>query len=868
MERIDSIFIGLKKFEIFYNKEIIKIDDYEELIQKSILNILTNENKRNLFIGIEEKLLLIITVVLIALRNYYEDMKDPDNNILDVITCGDKVCYKGKIYKYISTTKVNKAEFIQLEESDLTIYVPIKDRHLLTLYNGQATRINKIKGRVLKENITKNFISEVMETEINQLNGVINSSSIFVVKGKDELVELINSILIKIGERKYYLSEIFPIAYYTSEDNFEFFKGNRIKEKPLIKFVSNANVAMDIIRNSDEVKDVIFLGERSYKDSIETELRSMTMIPRVKNILILDTWESNTDFTLLINEDLSYKVYALTKGVILDNVNFNNDELWEVESKLQSENYTMAYNMVNKEFSICSIQGAERLNKSIKEAITNIQRLCEYSSNNGKILEHIKISYSLCNRLEQSILPLDKCEFNKCSILDKIANLNNIINMFNEDRVEHKIMKNILSEINKGIDEISNNNLKLKNISSYIYKHNQSVLLIKNKNEISHVDQYMKRYRGNKLKVEQSMKKVNDLNYDSIIITYNYIHKDINVVNTNLARYIQYILYSREGCKLNDLIRKNENMLKVVYENNSLKLDEVIDIYDNFPKSTTIGVNSNDILPNNEVKIEQVIDNNRLSLLLSQSSGDNYRNSSYNKVKVKGIISFEDSNYALISENYIASIVDRKSNDIKYKKLKDIEVEDEIIFVRNMLTDKEDIIKVIIRELLKIKNFKEMFGDYFKLNLLWKDAMEKYMSNNNYKEREISNKVKIYGCDITPLAISNWLDGTTIGPQNSETLKVLATLINDKNIINNIDDIILACKAERKIQIKVRKAVARMVVDSVMKVEDKNDEIYRLVKNTINDLNKYAYVGVVSDIRNIDEEIGTHYVNCIIESED
>jgi hypothetical protein len=868
MERIDSIFIGLKKFEIFYNKELIKLDDYEELIQKSILNILTNENKRNLFIGIEEKLLLIITVVLTALRNYYEDMKDPDNNILDVIACGDRVCYKGKIYKYISTTIINKAEFIQLEESDLTAYVPIKDRHLLTLYNGQATRINKVKGRVQKENITKNFISEVMETEINQLNGVINSSSIFVVKGKDELVELINSILIKSGEQKYYLSELFPIAYYTSEYNFDFFKGNRIKEKPLIKFVSNASVAMDIIRNSDEVKDVIFLGERTYKDSIETELRSMTMIPRIKNILILDTWESNTDFTLLINEDLSYKVYALTKDVILDNLNFNNDELWKVESKLQFENYTMAYNMVYKEFSICSIQGADGLNKSINEVITNIQRLCEYSSNNSKILEYIKISYSLCNRLEQSILPLDKCEYNKCSILYKITNLNHIINMFNEDRVEYKIMKSILSGINKCIEEISNNNLKLKNISSYIYRHNKSVLVIKNKDEISHVDQYMKRYRGNKLKVQQSMKKVNDLNYGSIIITYNYINKDINVVNTNLARYIQYILYRREVCKINSLIKKNEDMLKVVYENNALKLDEAIEIYDNIPKSTIIVSNGNETLLNNEIKIKQVIDDNRLILLLSQSSGDNYRNSSNSKVKVKGIISFEDNNYAFVSENYIANVVDRKSNDIKYKKLKNIEVEDEIIFVRNRLTDKEDIIKVIIKELLKTKKFKEMYGDYFKLNLLWKDAMKKYMSNNNYKEREISKKVKIYGCDITSLAISNWLDGTTIGPQNPETLKVLATLINDKNIISNIDDIILACKAERKIQIKVRKAVARMVIDSVIKVEDKNDEIYRLVKNTVNDLNKYAYVGVVSDIRNIDEVIGTPYVNCIIESED
>lgn len=855
--------------EIFYQKEKIEINEYENLIMESIVNVLSSENKKNLFVGIEEKLQLIILVVLIAIKNYYEEMKDPENNILDILNPGDKVYYKGKIYKYECITKLKRGKYIQLVDAELSTFVPIEGQHLISIYNGQATRINKVKGKKITENLTKRFISCVTNTEISKLNGVVNSSSIIIYRGKEELVETINSISIKLDDEKYMLSEIFPLAYYTSEDNFEFFKGNRIKENPVIKFVSNASSALDIVKDSEGIKDIVWIGENTYKDSLETELRMMSIIPNVKKLLVLDTWESNMDFSLLIDNEESYKVYALTKGVILDNVNLYKDKLREVKSQLQLLNYKMMYNMIDKNISISTIEGADALNRYIYEIVSKVKELSEYSITNEKVLEFVKGAYSLCNKIEESVMPLREGEANRQIIEEKIERLEVILKIFSIDRIEHKLMSSILDEILKGINCIKNENLKFNNTRKYFIKFNQATLIVKNKFEVQELEQYIQGLTGNRISVKVSLKNIMDIGHRNFIVTHNYFSKDINLLNTNLVENIQYVLYGRETYRLKNLMRKNNSMLNSIYKNNILITESDINQDEYYLNQDIITEDNKDIsVLNNDISIKKLIDDNKLSILLSLGKSENQKSATYNKIKVRSLISFDDNNYAFISENYTANVLDRKTNDIKSKTWNEIQINDEIIFVKNKLTDKEDIIKVILKELLKTTKFRDMYGEYFRLNSLWKEALMLYMDKNRFNEKDISRIFKLYGRQVTPLSISNWLSGNIIGPQDSENIEIVASIVENKFITEHIQDIISACKNERSIQVSVRKAVAKIIIESVTNEEESNDDIYTLIKKSVDDLNRYAYIGIVNDIRSVEEEIGATYVNCIIESED
>ncbi len=58
-----------------------------------------------------------------------------------------------------------------------------------------------------------------------------------------------NSLYIKVGNNeKVALTEIFPMAYYSSVDNVYNFKGNSNKEEPILKFTSKIYVADELCK--------------------------------------------------------------------------------------------------------------------------------------------------------------------------------------------------------------------------------------------------------------------------------------------------------------------------------------------------------------------------------------------------------------------------------------------------------------------------------------------------------------------------------------------------------------------------------------------------------------------------------------------
>ncbi|KOF57662.1 hypothetical protein AGR56_15370 [Clostridium sp. DMHC 10] len=137
----------------------------------------------------------------------------------------------------------------------------------------------------------------------------------------------------------------------------------------------------------------------------------------------------------------------------------------------------------------------------------------------------------------------------------------------------------------------------------------------------------------------------------------------------------------------------------------------------------------------------------------------------------------------------------------------------------------------------------------------------------NLTERDVSNEFKLYGKQITSMAIASWLNGSIIGPIDSEDIRTVANIVKDSDLHEKLEEAIVACKTERKIQVQVRKSIAKIIINSLFNNNEKDDEIYNIVKSTIGDLNKYAYIGTVSFIENIEEKISSQYVNKVIEGD-
>lgn len=873
MEKVLLTYI--EKLKIKYQKQTIQLKSFEKLLLKSYGNILNSSDRYVLFIGIEKELMSILLILTLSIKQYYENVGNPNNNILGIIEKGDKVVYGGKIFSYERIEERNNKEYISLiEKNNIKTLLPIGKQYLLSVYNGQANRINKVNGISQRYNITKKFISEIMDINPAQLNGVIKESTIVVFEQKDELYDLINSIEINFEEENHAITELFSFAYYTSEDNYEYFKGNRIKENPIIKFVSNINTAIDIIRDDGNVKNIVLIGEKTYKDSLETELRQAGMMDSIRKILVIDTWESNFDFSLLVNDDEPFNVYALSKEVILENINLYDELATYIPSNLQLRNNNMIENLLNKDIHVYETENSEILNENIYNINQNLKNLFDYSDSNIKTLDFIKISYFLCNKLEYSLLPLNKCEDNQKGLIYRVDMLKEIMNLFPEQRVERNLMNNIIFEIEKIIEFLKFNNYKIETIKNKILKNNKSLLSINNIDEIVKLEEYFRILRKSNLGIKKIDKKTEIYQNDDIIIPAFYENKYLNILNTNIVRCINIVAYRREKIRIKSLIRKNTRMLDLILKNNKLSYGEEFEL----PRIVEHLLVKSNFIENkqsyseeekfNEIEseVQRVIQKNKIKLFINEDKAS--RGMSNSTMQVNKIITFEDENYSFLSDNYQANILDRSGNDIKKKGVSELSIGDEMVFTKSKLPGEEDIVKVTIKELLKNKEFNDMYGDYFKLNNLWKICLKNYMKRENLTEKDISNQLRIYGKQVTYSAIVNWLNGNIIGPQYVTDIKFIAEVVKDSSLTEKLEDVINACGQERSIQRHIRGSIAKIIINSVINNNEQNNDIYKIVKNTINDLDRYAYIGTISSIQNIHEELSSQHVNKVIERDE
>lgn len=877
MDKSKILLNKINKIKIRYQKEIIEMKYFEELLLKSYIDILNNNDRKVLFIGIEKKLMSILLILILSIKQYYENMKNPDNNILDIIKNGDKVLYNGRIciFDNVKIDGRTKKKYIYLLEKDNSkTMILCENQHLLSVYNGQASRINKVNGNYQLYNITKKFISEILGINFAQLNGVIKESTVIVFEHKEELYNLIDSIEINFEEENHAISELFPIAYYTSEDNYEYFKGNRTKENAIIKFVSNINTAIDIIRDDENVKNVVLIGEKTYKDSLETELRQAGMMDNIRKILVIDTWESNFDFSLLVNDDDPFNVYALSKEVILDNINLYDELEAYRPSDLQIKNNHLIENLIHKCIHIYEVDNSNVLNKNIYNIGKNLKELFDYSNNNIKTLEFIKKSYYLCNKLEQSLLPLNMSVNNLKNILCRVEVLKEILDLFPVQRIEYNLMNNIISEIEEIIQFLKFENYKIDTIKDRILNSNKSLLLIKNEDEIDKLKEKFRMLRKTNLKIKKIHKKVDVYGNEVLIFPAFFENKYFNIFSTNVVKTINILVYRREKIRINSLIRKNNQMLNLILKNNKLSDYEEVElsrIGKHFLVESDVDNDENPYKEEEkfsevEESVQRIIQENKIKLFINEDKAG--RGISNSTMQVNKIVTFEDENYSFLSDNYQANIIDRSDNDIKKKSISELSVGDEMIFTKSKLYGEEDIVKVVIKELLGNKEFNNVYGEYFKLNNLWKIGLKTYMHTYDLTEKNISNKFRMYGKQITHSAIVNWLNGNIIGPQDVNDIKIIADIVKDSRLSDNLEEVINACRQERRIQIQIRKAIAKIIINSVVNNNEQSNDIYEIVKNTISDLDRYAYIGTIYSIENIHEELSSQHVNKVIERDE
>lgn len=857
---------SLKEIDIIYKNKKISLNSLDILAVKFIDEIFNDNNsKSHLTITLEDELIIIYILITIGISSYYKNLKNPENNILNNLKNGDHVCYKRKIYTFDGYSTIKSNVYIRLKEkSGLINNIPISNSYEITIYNGQSTRINKSKKLDIenKSNITKRLISEIMKVDISELNGVIEKSNLIVIKGKERILEIIDSIEIVFRNQNIPFTELFSTAYWSSADGEAQILKNSIKEDILFNITTNITTGMDLVINDNKIKNVIIIGEKSYRDSFETELRTLNYFCEIDKLVVFDTWESNDNYEYFLDDENGFTVWAFTKNFLLNNVNFFCENGFETASQVQKNLYYKANILVSRNVTLNVIKYAQEFNDRIKNIVKLLSRLSDYAENSDTILQFIKIGYHICNKVEETIIPLKYCNENNENIFKKLNMLEEKVLEFHVSRVEYKIMIEIITIIKELLEGLRIENKKFETIKELSKRNLKGLLLLKNKEEIISIQRYLMMNRINNLSYSLLEKDLDFSKYDYIILPFWYEYN--NILNNNFIKELKIISYDREFYKYKWIFKRNEKLMKLLCQKNSLENyegnEEDIE-YDN------VDIDDNEELKGEE-KIKSILEENYIRLLTSSQYDSQNKYYGNGKVIAKRLIVLKDGNYAFLTENYISSCMNRDKNDIINKAIDEIEVGDELIFAINPKSEKGDIVKEIIEKLLEDREFSNLYGEFFKKNQLWKDALIEYMKENNLNEKDICKKFKIYGQSITPLAIGNWLNGNIIGPKDPNNIKIILEIIKNHDLKSEIENIIISCRQVRSIQIKIRKAIAKMIISSVVNIENEDNTIYRLVSDTIGNLSNYAYIGEVTEIRTVNKEISIQYINRINEGDD
>lgn len=846
----DQIMKAIEKFEIYYRGKRILLGDLEK---KFINTFLDEKENRNIYIlPKDNKYLVGLFIVYCGLVQYLNNVYSEGNNLIDEIRPGNFLEYSKARCEFIGYYEGR----IKLKFANLIYMLPVDQIYKVSIYKGNATTLNNFPSNTNRgSKKTRNIISQILDIDSDAFTKVISSSTLIIAK-KDTIYSLIDNLKISYLGEMLDISEVFPMAYCLSEENYYYFKGNFSKQEPILKFASKTYNAKEILKRNRKINSVIVLQNKINREDFEDIIN----ISKKNNIKTLR----------LFIQPLEMEHY-LDDGELVNNLNINNinkNFFSNISSSdidiINKRQYRLvkSYTNANKKYISVNASYQDIYRKNILNKCRNLINIFEDDSN---IIKFIINARTLVKRLFCMVMPLAEYEkfyenknlkqFTIKSILKELDNFSNstfVESLSNESqKIICDIYKNSLDLYEKEIK----NNYKWHELERIIrLSNNQTVgILVENKYIRRALRSYLKmRYPlKNKISIE-SLNAIKEKVYEVVIYTSklddNY-YWNYNIFNSNNNIYI---FYKSE--------KHNINYLENRYKKFINKLDNVEVFKDVSDTQNTYG-SEKGLCEKEEIEEENNL-NNELEMLIATSyipsSLNNERKQSY--VTCEKVLVFQSGDRAFITSQYEAYVLSESREVIINKKGKNIEKGDVLLFIEEI---EKDLIDNIMNDLLEIYEIKNKYNEDYMLVKQWKKELKVYIIANDIKYGELEEKLKSKGISRCGATIRAWLSNLVVGPQDKEVLKALGEITSLDILKDNYIQCYEACSNIRRFQVRIRKAIARCMLK--LSINEEEDDLDLLIKNRIEKSVDYIKKVEVQSIYNVKKEIPMYLANKILE---
>jgi len=873
MQERFSVSEVLNKCDILLEGEVIS----NELILKTLIDFMNksmveNDHSSSIVLHTGSKCYdaVLVTYAVISCLCYNSaEVSD----VFDSINVGDLVVLRGSSkqtrYEYLGygENPCTKETSIVLNDKGNKSYIPLSRKDKITPYYGES-KSTGTKGLRKSDNVLRKFYSDIVNTNADDIAGLIDTSAVLVMKR--ELAEFYyDNVSIRSKENK---SIVIPIrqlvtaSYYTtSEDTYQI--GSNInKAEAILQITSNIGVAERLIKEKSGNKKIgviIFDEEMIWKS--ESEVPRLIKKRSSSKFSCISLRIDSTISKQILSDNPESDAFICTKDFLLSNSRpatqntaYVLDLDFQIATVINREVETVVLDCDYDDFIIC------------KEIRNNLHLLKQSEIESDDIFSFVKIARSLLNLFQSATFEIhamekliDEGKLNVSSPKIRFDLLNDIIIRMNLDGFpEDNYMKKIVSLLKQIYESTKRNCAKEQYIRTFISKHpNDRIAIVVPKDYYVQIMKHLRlsafsRYESNVQYFNAT--KFYCHNYFNYIISVSDTYgKRFDALECNSAMNTIVLLYESEKNFFSNR-KKYKKLQDNEYNSRStipVEVDEEIIVEENEKKNNSL----------TQEEINKYLEDEkywrRMEYLNSEKNASYYGGSSSTVVDAKYFVVFEDGETCFFTKNYQPYVYNYEKKIISDTiPLDQLSEGDTIIFTATGSATK-DIVDDIIKNRINESRYPETFINNYKMSRIWRDALiEKRYNNPDKKAREIAREIKALGLSVEISTICNWMniESHIVGPQKADVLSIVGKYIGNDDMNQNYEKYFNAIKIVKRERQKILDGIQSSIIQSIggEKIDPKSD-----FADIPEKLQELASILTISSITETNREISAHIAN-------
>ncbi|WP_145948526.1 DrmE family protein [Paenibacillus sp. Y412MC10] len=853
-------FASSKAVLLLEGKLLIK-NNFISQHSETIIELLTKSRKeRGLIFHHGTSLPMYFAIVLACFKSFLSDDRD-HAEFLEELNVGDLVLYENKRGVYDGRDADDKIIIYYNDKGGTRTknLVPVSLANRIQPYYGNAKSLDG-RGIKRKKNV-KTVLSKLFKIRTDDIKSVIRNS-VVVVCDKQEADRFINHITLLVDQLQVKIGDVFPAAYYTSND-IDYYSGNSAKIDPLIKFTNKLSVARELIIEDRCIETLLINGTQYFAEDI-SEIASIYNRSSLKSIVMLGEISKGLNSKTITNlENLKLFIWKQDE-IVINNVDVLNSENVHDESRRLEK---LSENFLNVEVKKVGVNFD--LTDELVKCKHELYLLSRHPQENEKKTLFIKKSFWLLNLLEKSFFPIVQLEKmvaeKKVNAPSPDKELQSLVDLKGDflglsfeplvqdvlDKLE--LIKRKLNETNPKFDYLID-----KFRENKLVKRKYSIICAKTyygKVFLESVPPHLREIVG-KCDFFTPNKYSSNMMYHCVDVIGVWDWSKLNPLLISNTKSISFLLYRHENKRFTQAQDQTKKDLQFIKENNMLEKGFEID---NRQQHDAISVNTGLNEEYIENYLESITNNLNFSMILDSLRESNSAGTQTSEI-VK-VATLDTGEQLFLTQFYSPYVFDIDRQSVFEKQVSSLTVGDLLIFT-NYDNEANDIVERIMDIILESDDCDENFRESYRKSLHWKDVLRNYMKKKRISYRDLSYIMTDVGTLKHEVTLKTWLDRSShiVGPRDINSYIAIAKITRDPEILNSPEAFYYSTREVRTMRIRILKYLGKYIVQTYNKNKGaQEDEILNRLPIDLAKMSRLVEIEQLTEIESL--AIPAHLAN-------